>query len=206
MAASAPCQDLCLADAKIDDTETKICKNIWYADGKIVTELILIALRLRLPEKGGSAAPPFETFSEPPTTHSRHGINHTRKRKLLRTAIFADGKVPRRRRRLMKTSGRRRKTAPAFDRLYKEVSAITCIHLAQSREDSKKTHRFFAASRLCREMVLRNSSREPTASTMLLIELSNPPASRRLRRRSPQFTFCLDAEIAPPWRASTWRG
>lgn len=118
-------KDLCLADGKIDDTETKILKKHLYADGKIdQTELeFLIALRSDAQKKGGCGAS-FESFFMKAAYDAilGNGIISNAEAKLLRKAIFADGKVEDDERRLMKKlKGAARKTAPAFNRLYKEV-------------------------------------------------------------------------------------
>ena len=118
-------KDLCLADGKIDDTETKILKKHLYADGKIdQSELeFLIALRSDAQKKGGCGAS-FESFFMKAVYDSilGNGIISNAEAKLLRKAIFADGKVEDDERRLVKKLKiNARKTSPAFERLYNEV-------------------------------------------------------------------------------------
>ena len=118
-------KDLCLADGKIDDAETKILKKHLYADGKIdQSELeFLIALRSDAQKKRGCGAS-FESFFMKAVYDSilGNGIISNAEAKLLRKAIYADGKVEDDERRLVKRlKAAARKTAPAFDRLYKEV-------------------------------------------------------------------------------------
>jgi hypothetical protein len=118
-------KDLCLADRKIDEGEVRILKKHLYSDGKIDRKEIEFLIELRnAAKRTGGVKTVFEDFFYKAVYDGviGNGIISAGEATLLRKAILADNRVEEPEKRLMrKLKNAARKTAPQFDRLYKQV-------------------------------------------------------------------------------------